>query len=485
VVRIEPIVAEAGRSNLQEVVKRYAFGPFVLDARLQVLSAGGEPLALGPRVVATLGALIERAGEVVTKDEILDRVWAGEDVGESNVAQSVYTLRKVLRDHGVTGAIATIPRRGYRFTAPVELLAGAPHPAIPIRYERAAPPRRRGRWTLAALSLALVLLAGVPPTATVAHPPPLGARGAEMYRLGRYFWNLRTPAGLAAGARLFADVVASDPRSPLGHAGLADANLMFADYGKDKRKASKYYARARTEIAAALALDRDSAAAHTSLAMLRFAANHDAAGSDAEFRRAIELDPSYAVAHHWFGTTLLQRGRIADAKRELRVAVALEPVSPATGGWLADASYYRGEYTDAIVYARRALDLDPHRGGALRRLGLAYELAGDVPQAIATFERLRRSGPDADGAPALLAEAYARAGRLNAARRALRDAVRLHPREGDTAFAMLALGDRTGLAILEHTMTSMARMHEAQELHDPRFAPFRDELRQRAQRRRT
>jgi DNA-binding winged helix-turn-helix (wHTH) protein/Tfp pilus assembly protein PilF len=458
----------------------------VLDARLQVLCVGDEPLALGPRVVATLEALVERAGEVVTKDEILDRVWAGEDVGESNVAQSVYTLRKVLRDHGVSGAIATVPRRGYRFTASVELLADPLRAPIPVRYERAALPRRHaGRWTLAALALTLLFVAGVPPTPTVAHPPPLSARGAELHRLGRYFWNLRTPSGLAASARLFAEVIAADPRSPLGHAALADANLMFADYDKGhrKNKLKLYYSRARTEIAAALALDRDSAAAHTSLGMLRFAAHHDAAGSDAEFRRALELDPSYAVAHHWYGTTLMQRGRLAEATRELQTAIALEPVAAATGGWLADASYYRGDYSDAIAYARRTLDLDPRRGGTLRRLGLAYELAGDLPHAIAAFERLRRSGPAADEAPALLAEAYARAGRVAVARRALRDAIRLHPHDGDTGFAMLALGDRSGLKILEHHMKKMLNTREAQELQDPRFSQFRNELRQRAQRR--
>ncbi|HWT07185.1 MAG TPA: winged helix-turn-helix domain-containing protein, partial [Xanthomonadales bacterium] len=90
-----------------------------LDAARHVLTLGGEPLALGPRVVDTLTALVERAGAVVTKDELLDRVWAGEDVGESNVAQSVYTLRKVLREHGLGAAIATVQRRGYRFTAAV------------------------------------------------------------------------------------------------------------------------------------------------------------------------------------------------------------------------------------------------------------------------------------------------------------------------------------------------------------------------------
>ena len=469
------IVADGGRANLQEPLKRYAIGPFELDAARHVLTLAGEPLALGPRVVDTLTALVERAGAVVTKDELLGRVWAGEDVGESNVAQSVYTLRKVLREHGLGAAIATVPRRGYRFTASVELVAETPF--LP---PRGMPDRERGnRWLAAALLVTLLLVGAVPAGRAVprgpleaSHAPPLSARGAELYRLGRYYWNLRTPASLAKSTRLFAAVVASDPRSPLGYAGQADADLMTADYEHAYVKPARYFARARAEIRTALALDRDSAAAHTSLGMLRYAADHDKRGSEAEFRRAIALDPTYAIAHHWYGTTLFEQGRIGRAARELRTAMTLEPVSAATGAWLAEASYYGRRYGDSIVYARRALDLDPHRGGALRRLGLAYELTGEIPHAIAIFERLRRSGPKADEAPALLAEAYARAGRYDAARAQLRVAVRLHPRYSDTAFALLALGDRTrGLAILDKM-----RPLNTPELQDPRIEPFRSAL---------
>ncbi|HWT07305.1 MAG TPA: tetratricopeptide repeat protein, partial [Xanthomonadales bacterium] len=339
--------------------------------------------------------------------------------------------------------------------------------------------RQRASWLVAALSITLLFAAAVPagravPRAPVAapHAPQLSARGAELYRLGRYYWNLRTTASLAKSTRLFAAVVASDPRSALGYAGQADADLMTADYERAHVKPATYFARARTEIRTALALDVDSAQAHTSLGMLRFAADHDKRGSEAEFRRAIALDPNYAVAHHWYGTTLLDQGRIAGAVRELRIAMTLEPVSAATGAWLAEASYFDRRYGDSIVYARRALDLDPRRGGALRRLGLAYELTGDVPRAIAIFERLRRTGPKADEAPALLAEAYARAGRYAAARAQLRAAVRLHPRESDTAFALLALGDRArGLAILDRM-----RPRDTPELQDPRIEPFRSAL---------
>ncbi len=277
---------------------------------------------------------------------------------------------------------------------------------------------------------------------------------------------------------LFAAVVASDPRSPLGHAGLADVSLMTADYrqkvlARSRTGPARYFARARAEIALALALDRDSAPAHASAGMLRLMAEHDKRGAEAEYRRAIALDPGYALAHHWYGTTLLDQGRVGDAARELRTAMALEPVSAATDAWLAEASYYQHRYHDAIAYSRRALDLDPNRQGALRQLGLAYELAGDLPRAISVFEQLRRSESFGGDASALLAEAYARAGRRGAARAALRGAHR-DADLGNTALAMLALGERArGSAMI----AGMQKKYGPPMLLDPRFEPYANELR--------
>ncbi|MDB5070224.1 MAG: transcriptional regulator, CadC [Candidatus Eremiobacteraeota bacterium] len=458
---------------------RYAIGPLELDADRLVLSRAGEPLALGPRVVGTLAALVERAGEVTTKDEILDAVWSGEDVGESNVAQSVYTLRKVLREHGLGDAIATVQRRGYRFTAPVEQLKKTVVADVPLPHAGAgagtASRWAASRWLTAALSVALVFLAAVPAPRAVPHAPPLSARGAELYQLGRYYWNLRTAAGLAKSRTLFAAVVASDPCSPLGYTGLADADLMTVNYRQeaahDHVGAARYFARARAEIAKALALDRNSAAAHASAGMLHSAADRDKRAAEAEFRRAIALDPSYAVAHHWYGTTLFGQGRLAEASRELRTAMSLEPVAAATDVWLAETAYYQRRYADAIAYSRRALDLDPRRFDALRRLGLAYELAGDLPRAIAVFKQLRESGFEPDDASALLAEAYARSGRPEAARAALLRARRAG--EGNTAMAMLALGERArGLSLIG----AMRKKYGAPTLLDPRFEPYRNEV---------
>lgn len=419
-------------------------GPFVLDAARDVLLFAGEPLALGPRVVATLAALAARPGEVVTKDELLDRVWPGEDVSESNVAQSVYVLRKAFRDHGEAVAIATVPRRGYRLVAQVDPVAFE----APTRPEAAAPRRRTIASVVAALAAALLLV--VPGAHMTVRMPELSASGIEHYRLARYFWNLRTPSALTRSVALFTDVERSDPRSPFGAIGLADAELMLADYGHSKRVAEQHGSRARKALLRALRIDPDSAAAHTTHAMLLELDDQKMDEAEAEFRHALALDPTYPLAHHWYGTLLLGEGRVTAAMHELRTAVALDPVSPSASSWLGSAAYGIRNYDEAIRYARQALQVDPGRADALRLLGVASEQRGAFADAIAAFHRYGSiRGNEADAA-ALLAEAYARTGRRREALALLR--IALHPSDDvdgaimndnvDAGLALLALGQR-------------------------------------------
>ena len=90
----------------------FAFGPFELDAERLLLFFEGQPMALGPKVVETLLALIEHAGEVMSKDALLDRIWPEGYVEEANLAQNIYVLRKAMRALPVAARIP--PQRGER-----------------------------------------------------------------------------------------------------------------------------------------------------------------------------------------------------------------------------------------------------------------------------------------------------------------------------------------------------------------------------------
>src|ERR1700688_5055647 len=103
---------------------RYSFGPFSLDPEARVLLRDGEPLPMTGKTLDVLVLLVQNRGRLVDKDELLSRVWPGTVVGEANLSQSVFTVRKILGDNPKNPRyIATVAGRGYQFVAPVEELA--------------------------------------------------------------------------------------------------------------------------------------------------------------------------------------------------------------------------------------------------------------------------------------------------------------------------------------------------------------------------
>jgi DNA-binding winged helix-turn-helix (wHTH) protein/pimeloyl-ACP methyl ester carboxylesterase len=110
----------------------YVFGRFRVDSGRRLLFAGDEIVALTPKAFDTLLVLVENRGTVLSKEELMRLVWAGQIVEENNLAQNIHSIRKSLSD-GSEGVkyIETIPKRGYRFVADVEMLTESPpaHPA--------------------------------------------------------------------------------------------------------------------------------------------------------------------------------------------------------------------------------------------------------------------------------------------------------------------------------------------------------------------
>jgi DNA-binding winged helix-turn-helix (wHTH) protein len=98
----------------------YAFGPFRLDSKERVLRRDSQPIALTPKAVETLLVLLQNAGRLVEKDDLMKQVWPDAFVEEGNLAKNIFTLRKVLGEYRDGHEyIETVPKRGYRFGAPV------------------------------------------------------------------------------------------------------------------------------------------------------------------------------------------------------------------------------------------------------------------------------------------------------------------------------------------------------------------------------
>ncbi len=463
---------------------RYRFGPFRLDREPLMLSFGEAPIALGPKVVETLLALVEHPGDILSKSELLARVWPEGFVEEANLAQNIYVIRKALRLRWERDAIETVPRRGYRFTAPVSQEADIPAqaPDVTAVTER---PRRRAWSSLAAAAAAIVLLLGVA-VGGLAHArqPLRGAAalspdGARLYSMGKFYWNQRTADGISKSLRYFDQVTASDPHNPLGYAGLAVAYAIEGDYGFGPITKTRAFARARTYADRALALDSDSAEAHAALGLVEIKQHHAVAGQ-IEYRRAIALDPAYAPAHQWYGMALLREGRGSEAFDELHKAAVLDPESVAATDWLSEAAYMSRRYTQAVRYAQQALDLSPERFDAYQAMGLAYEALGDYRSAIAAYQRYGASCATCRlEAAALLAHVYAASHDYPDAAAELRVAQAGMANDAvdpeDVITALVAMGRRSeALQMLRRAQHSQFGGMLA---IDPRMDPVRDDAR--------
>lgn len=462
---------------------RYRFGPFRLDKEQLMLSLDEAPIALGPKVVETLLGLVEHPGEVLTKAELLGRVWPEGFVEEANLAQNIYVIRKALRVHWECDAIETVPRRGYRFTAPVTVEHSEQiHAAAPAEVARAPRSRRTGPFAGIAAALVLTLglgFAGVAFSRTPAHGAALSPDGQRLYAMGKFYWNQRTAESIAKSIRYFGQVAATDPRDPRGYAGLAVAYAIEGDYGYGHLAKSAAFTRAKAYADQALALDADSAEAHAALGLVEVKQHHDTA-AQIEYRRAIALDPSYAPAHQWYGMALLHQGRGQEAFDELHRAAVLDPESVAATDWLSEAAYMSRHYAQAVRYAQQALDLSPQRTDAYQAMGLAYEALGEYHAAIEAYQRYAaRCTSCRPEAAALLAHVYAASHDYTDAAMQLRIAQQGIASDSvdpeDVITALVAMGRRN--EALQMLMRAQKSQFGGMLAIDPRMDPVRADAR--------
>ena len=398
----------------------YAVGPFQLDVEQLLLTHDGQPVALGPKVVETLLALVEHPGDVLGKGFLMERIWPQGFVEESNLAQNIHVLRKTFRQHGSADPIETVPRRGYRLTATVRRLADeTPKPREAI-FDWAKQAVHVPRWkrflahwivrasaSAAFLAACLVFVASSGSGRHTAPPLPLPTAAARQYEVGRCYWNLRTRDGVQKSLSYFEKVVDADPYDARGYAALADANVMMGDYCYGTHRPSVYYSRAQAYAEKALALDPNSAEAHAALGALALDRKNMRAAMP-ELQLAIALDPSYGPAQEWYGIALLVDGRASEGVTHLKTAAELEPLSVATIAWLGWAAYMDRRFGDAIAYSQEALELSPRRADVLATIGQAYEAQGDIDRAIGAFKQFSSADPYyRPEAAALLARAYA------------------------------------------------------------------------------
>ena len=266
----------------------------------------------------------------------------------------------------------------------------------------------------------------------------------QLYLKGKFFWNKRTGESLKQAAELYRQAIEKDPNYALAYSGLAETYVLFSSY--DVAPANDSMPQAKAAALRALAIDDSLAEAHTALGFYLSNYEWDRVASEKEYRRAIELKPDYATAHHWLGADLVYVKRFDDSLVELRRGEELDPLSPIIGTNLGDTLVFARRYDEAIAQYKRTLVSNPKFGYAHQALGWAYGLKGMYPDAIAETRTAidQRNGSSAKGYLGLW---LARSGKREEAGQLLnelkQESARNYVQPYTFALIYIGLGDKT------------------------------------------
>ena len=207
----------------------------------------------------------------------------------------------------------------------------------------------------------------------------------QLYLKGKFYWNKRTGESLKQAVDFYQQAIEKDPSFALAYSGLAETYVLFSSY--DVASGADSMPQAKAAALRALAIDESLAEAHTALGFYLSNYEWDRVGSEKEYRRAIELKPNYATAHHWFGADLANVKRFDDSLTELRRAEELDPLSPIIGTNFGDTLLLARRFDEAIAQYKRTLTSNPNFVYAHLALGRAYGSKGMYPEAIAETRR--------------------------------------------------------------------------------------------------
>jgi DNA-binding winged helix-turn-helix (wHTH) protein/Tfp pilus assembly protein PilF len=435
------------------------FGPFRLDRSRALLTRDGAEVPLRPKCFDVLRYLAEHPGRLVTKKELLAAVWQGLVVTDSSLPQCLVEVRRALGEEA-RELIATVPRRGYRFEAPVRVISGESSIApatVPGRNRRFSP--------VAALSMVTVLLVAglfalernadglegrpaesIGPSGSAQEADGLASSVASEWVVqGQYFQGRRAPGDLQRSIEYFRQAVELDPWLAEAWVGLAGSIRLQARSGPDTgvanwrieykealdraleidpdypeahiRMANFYHEtgdpeRAEEHFAIALRTGSDSALVHAAAAGAAYY-QRDLDRAVELARRAVELEPLSAVQQWNYGIYLFYAGNPALARKHLEIALDLAPDSEepqSTELQLAQSLVLLGEFDEA----RRVAEGMPE--GSARDQVLA--LVGEAGSDLASRDRFIRKLTMRESADAALrlAELYAYIGQDDSAR---------------------------------------------------------------------
>ena len=241
----------------------------------------------------------------------------------------------------------------------------------------------------------------------------------SLYLKGRHSLNTRTEKGLKDAIQQFENSTKRDPKFALAYTGLADAYSILASYSLEYVPPKEGFPKAKTAAEKALSLDDHLAEAHASLGLVKFYYEWDWNGAEAEFKKALELNPGYAQAHQYYADFVKSFGRFDEALEEMRKALVLDPLSYSTNTGIGHVLYLSRQYDLAIDQYRKVVESDPSFVPARLWFGRPYLQKGMFKEAIEQVEEAVKLSHETTVSLATLAQAFAAAGRMAEAKKLL------------------------------------------------------------------
>ncbi|HMF28943.1 MAG TPA: winged helix-turn-helix domain-containing protein, partial [Candidatus Cybelea sp.] len=411
------------RSTLSPI---YAFGSFRFDAARGVLYHGDTAVPLPERIARILYLLIRSNGAVIEKETITSRVWPECAVSDGNLSQHLYMLRQILDERARDrNYIVTVRGRGYRFVAPVSVVA-------PIATETGVPASDDGTDRL---------LSGAPEL-------------LHHYWRGLYLLEKRTAGALAAAAEQFEATLRVEADYVPALIGLARAHALIAEYWY--APGSYAFPTAKAAIVRALEIDPASAEARATLGNILLFCDWNWAEAEREIDAALRLKPkssSVYISAAWF---YLCKGNSERELRRMQRALLVEPSSPSLQLFLARLFLHTGDYRRALDSLSNLLESGSDFWIARRHRAQAFILSGQPGEALADLLLLPEDrAEDIALRLPLLARAYADCGDLERAGEIYRALLEMARTEHVVGFNLATVA--VGLGRLEEALDHLER----------------------------
>jgi Tol biopolymer transport system component/serine/threonine protein kinase/tetratricopeptide (TPR) repeat protein len=301
------------------------------------------------------------------------------------------------------------------------------------------------------------------------------AQAYQAYLKGRYYWNTYTEEGLAQAIFHFMEAIEEDPEYAQAYAGVADYYNFLGVWGVLPPKES--FAAAKNAAAKALEIDDTLAEAHTSLAFALLAYDWDWESAEREFKRAIELNPSYATAHQWYAYLTSAQGRHADAITEIERAQKLDPLSPVIAASASLVFYNARQCDRSIEELKKAEEIDARYFATQHGFAFCYAQKGRFDEALAAARKAMDLSAGNPMGLWTLGYVLAVAGREDEARERLRQMEALREKRYVSAYYIAMI--YAGLGQQDEAFNWLEKAYEERDwwLLWLRVEPFLDELR--------